>query len=284
MRKKNVRSLFKSLFKKLAIVLAGPGFNYLLALLIYFVLFAIFGKFNIPPVVGEVMEGSAAEIVGLQKNDRILMVNGHQINEFSDISREVLMAADHQLKLEIERGGEKMSFNVALKEMNHEGMDGKLKKQYMLGVKSVGSVELTHQRLSIGQAFVEASSEVWNVTVTTLRGVGQMITGARPSDDVGGIIRIAEMSGDITKNETFLDFITFLALLSINLGLINLFPIPVLDGGHVVIFALEIITGREISEKVKEYLFKAGFVLLVLLMVYATKNDIVHLINRFFQS
>ncbi|MBR6327998.1 MAG: site-2 protease family protein, partial [Alphaproteobacteria bacterium] len=162
--------------------------------------------------------------------------------------------------------------------------DGQKKKKYILGIRSVSSVEVTHEKLSLPKAFVEAGVQVWDVTATTLRGVGQMLTGARSGDDVGGIIRIAEMSGDITKNETFLDFIVFLALLSINLGLINLFPIPILDGGHVVIFVLEILTGRELSEKVKEYLFKTGFIILVALMIYATKNDIVHLINRLFQS
>ncbi|MBP5615028.1 MAG: RIP metalloprotease RseP [Alphaproteobacteria bacterium] len=275
---------FQNPFKKLAIVLAGPGFNYLLALLIYFVLFASFGKLHVPPVIGGIIEDSAAQHVGLNVGDKILAVNGHNIFEFSDISREVMMAADHNVGLEVERNGQKISFDVVLEEIDHEQSDGQKKKKYMLGIRSVSSVEVTHEKLSFGKAFVEAGVQVWDVTATTLRGVGQMLTGARSGDDVGGIIRIAEMSGDITKNETFLDFIVFLALLSINLGLINLFPIPILDGGHVVIFVLEILTGRELSEKVKEYLFKTGFIILVALMIYATKNDIVHLINRLFQS
>ncbi len=273
---------FQNPFKKLAIVLAGPGFNYLLALLIYFVLFASFGKFNIPPVIGEVMEGSLAQSLGLQKDDRIININGHDVAEFSDISREVLMAADHKILLSVRRNGKELHFDGILTELENAQKDGEVKKQYMLGIKSVGAVELTHQRLSLPQAFVSAASEVWDVTAMTLRGLSQMITGVRSSEDVGGIIRIAEMSGDITKNESFLDFVTFLALLSINLGLINLFPIPVLDGGHVVIFILEILTGREIKEQIKDYLFKAGFMLLLALMIFATWNDIVHLIKRFF--
>lgn len=126
------------------------------------------------------------------------------------------------------------------------------------------------------------ANEVWDVTVTTLRGVGQMITGKRGSEDVGGVIRIAEMTGDISKTHSFIEFIVFMALLSVNLGLINLFPIPVLDGGHVVFFLIEIVTGREVNEKVKEYLFKAGLALLLALMIFATWNDIVHLVNRWF--
>jgi regulator of sigma E protease len=117
----------------------------------------------------------------------------------------------------------------------------------------------------------------------SLRGVGQIITGQRSGDDVGGIIRIAEMSGDISRTRGFWDFISFMALLSINLGLINLFPIPLLDGGHVVIYLLEIVSRREINAKIKEILFKCGLVFILFLMVFATWNDIKHLITRWFE-
>lgn len=275
--------IFQNPFKKLAVVIAGPGFNYLLAILIYFALFAVYGRFNIPPVIGEVMEGGAAEAAGLMKGDRILSVNDHKIVEFSDISREVLMAADHKTSLEVKRDDQTLHFDILLTKLDNP-IKQKDTKQYMLGIRSTGTVELMHENLSIPEAFTTACNEVWNVTTVTLRAVGQMITGKRSSNDVGGVIRIAEMSGDITKNETFIDILTFLALLSINLGLINLFPIPVLDGGHVVIFTLEIITGHELSEKTKNYLFKTGFVILLMLMIYATFNDVVHLINRLFKS
>ena len=275
---------FQNPFKKLAIVLAGPGFNYLLAIVIYFVLFASFGKFSVPPIVADVLENSAAATAGIKAGDRITNINGHEITEFSDISQEVLMAADHRVVLKVLRDGETLDFDIMLTQLDKEQRNHTVQKQYMLGVKSVSSVELSHEKLSLADAFVQSCSEVWNVTSMTLRGVGQMIVGKRGGEDVGGIIRIAEMTGDITKNETILDFITFLALLSINLGLINLFPIPVLDGGHVVIFILEIVTGRQLKEKTKEYLFKTGFCLLIALMIFATFNDVTHLFNRLFNS
>ncbi|MBR6409415.1 MAG: RIP metalloprotease RseP [Alphaproteobacteria bacterium] len=275
---------FQNPFKKLAIVLGGPGFNYLFAILIYFLLFLSFGKFTIPPVVGELIEGGAAQSVGILPGDRFVSINGIEVKEWGDISKEVFMDADHQVSIDILRDNKMLHFDVSLIEMDKEHVGKVAHKQYMLGVKSQGAVEFTHEKLSIPQAFVQSCYEVWDVTAMTLRGVGQMITGKRGGEDVGGIIRIAEMSGDITKNETILDFITFLALLSINLGLINLFPIPVLDGGHVVIFLIEIITRRELNEKAKEYLFKAGFLLLLALMIYATWNDLVHLFNRLFRS
>lgn len=275
---------FQNPFKKLAIVLAGPGFNYLFAILIYFALFAMFGRFTMPPVISEVVDGGAAKSVGMLAGDRITMINGHEIKEWSDISKEVLLAPNHFASIDLLRDGEKLHFDVELKEMDKTLRNQTTQKQYMLGVKSGGALEFSHEKFSIPEAFAQSCKEVWDVTVMTLRGVGQMIVGTRGSEDVGGVIRIAEMTGDITKDEGFIDFVTFLALLSINLGLINLFPIPVLDGGHVVIFTLEILTGRPINEKTKEYLFKAGFLILAALMIFATFNDIVHLFKRLFHS
>jgi len=274
---------FQNPFKKLAIVLAGPGFNYLFAILIYTALFAALGKFTFPPIVGEVIPGSAAETGGLAVNDRILSINGNKIEDFSDISREVALAADHQMKLEVKRGEEIIRFEFPLTEIEI-GDEGKKNKQYMLGVKSKTTIESGAEDVSLPQAFVLGVTETWDVSVMTLRGVWQMITGVRGGEDVGGVIRIAEMTGDISRSHDFLNFVVFMALLSVNLGLINLFPIPVLDGGHVVIYLLEIVSGRELNLKVKEYLFKAGLTLLVALMVFATWNDIVHLVNRWFNS
>jgi len=275
---------FQNPFKKLAIVLAGPGFNYLFAILIYFVMFAAFGKFSMPPVVADVLSGSAAQIAGIEAGDRITFINSHAIKEWSDISKEILLAANHKASIDVLRDGKTLHFDVELLQMDKKQRNQTVQKQYMLGVKSMGVLEFTHEKFSVFEAFVQSLKEVWDVTAMTLRGVGQMIVGQRGGEDVGGVIRIAEMTGDITKNETILDFVIFLALLSINLGLINLFPIPVLDGGHVVIFILEILSGRPVKEKTKEYLFKTGFLILVALMVYATFNDVVHLWNRWFHS
>ena len=171
--------------------------------------------------------------------------------------------------------------SVPLEMMKVEA-NGQTTERPMLGIKSMNTMELDHERMSLPDAFVEACSETWRITEGTLRGVGQMITGKRGSEDLGGILRIAEMSGDISRKNGMLDFIAFMALLSINLGLINLFPIPVLDGGHVVIYLVEIVSRREINAKVKENLFKAGFALILALMIFATWNDFVHLFHRFF--
>ena len=272
---------FQNPWKKLAIVLGGPGFNYLFAIIVFTLMFAFLGKFSFPPVVGEVVAGGAADKAGIVKADRILSINGHEVESFSEITTEISLTTGGVAEVKLDRAGEVMELSVPLEMMKVEA-NSQTTERPMLGIKSMNTMELDHERMSLPDAFVEACSETWRITEGTLRGVGQMITGKRGSEDLGGILRIAEMSGDISRKNGMLDFIAFMALLSINLGLINLFPIPVLDGGHVVIYLVEIVSRREINAKVKENLFKAGFALILALMIFATWNDFVHLFHRFF--
>ena len=272
---------FQNPWKKLAIVLGGPGFNYLFAIIVFTLMFAFLGKFSFPPVVGEVVAGGAADKAGIVKADRILSINGHEVESFSEITTEISLTTGGVAEVKLDRAGEVMELSVPLEMMKVEA-NGQTTERPMLGIKSMNTMELDHERMSLPDAFVEACSETWRITEGTLRGVGQMITGKRGSEDLGGILRIAEMSGDISRKNGMLDFIAFMALLSINLGLINLFPIPVLDGGHVVIYLVEIVSRREINAKVKENLFKAGFALILALMIFATWNDFVHLFHRVF--
>lgn len=272
---------FQNPWKKLAIVLGGPGFNYLFAIIVFTLMFAFLGKFSFPPVVGEVVAGGAADKAGIVKADRILSINGHEVESFSEITTEISLMTGGVAEMKLDRAGEVIELSVPLEMMKVEA-NGQTTERPMLGIKSMNTMELDHERMSLPDAFIEACSETWRITEGTLRGVGQMITGKRGSEDLGGILRIAEMSGDISRKNGMLDFIAFMALLSINLGLINLFPIPVLDGGHVVIYLVEIVSRREINAKVKENLFKAGFALILALMIFATWNDFVHLFHRFF--
>lgn len=277
------RAFFKqSPWKKLAIVTAGPGANYLFAILVFASVFFFLGKVNFPPIVGEVMQGSAAEEAGILPNDKILTINGNKVVSFSDISKEVELNVGENIAIEIERGDGFATLKFPLKPVEVEKDDGTVEKRVMLGVKSLNVVELSHEKLSLVESLKEATVETWDITVTTLRGVGQIVTGKRSGDDVGGIIRIAEMSGDISKQRGVLDFVIFTALLSINLGLINLFPIPILDGGHIVMYTIEIVTRKEVNDRIKEYLFRFGFALIIFLMVFATWNDVVRLFNRWF--
>ena len=269
-------------FKKLLIALAGPGANYLFALLVFASIFYFVGKVDFPPVVGEIIPGGAAEAAGIKAGDRFLTVNGHKVTNFEDIRREVRLSADGKAEVRLRRGEKELSLLINLKTIPGEVEPRAEENTPMLGVRSVSIVEIQRSDVSLWQALKDAGVETWKVTDLTLRGVGQMITGKRGADDVGGIVRIAEMSGDISKQSGWLDFLIFMALLSINLGLINLFPIPVLDGGHVVISVVEMLTGRELNAKFKEAMFKFGLFLILSLMVFATYNDFARLFHRWF--
>ena len=270
-------------FKKLAIVIAGPAANYLFAIVVFAGIFFFLGKMDFPAVVGDVIKGGAAEKAGVLKGDRILSVNGKKVATFTELRQEVDMHVDEKIRLEIERDGKviRLSFPLQVVPLEVEANQDS-KPRPMLGVHSLNAVEINPTRVSLGEAVVDSLKETWRITEVTLRGLGQMITGRRNADEVGGILRIAEMSGDISRERGLIDFIIFMALLSINLGLINLFPIPLLDGGHVVIYSIEIIMRREINEKAKEYIFRFGLFVLIALMLFATNNDFARLFHRWF--
>lgn len=274
---------FQNPFKKLAIVIAGPAANYVFAILVFAGVFFFLGKVDFPAVVGEVIKGGAAEQAGVLAGDRILKVNGKVVNSFAEVRQEVDMNTAEKVSLEIKRGEQLITLSFPLKVIPlEEEVNQPAEPKAMLGIRSVNIVEVQPSQISLAAAFRDATLEAWRITEMTLRGVGQMITGKRDADEVGGIIRIAEMSGDISKQSGFLDLLIFAALLSINLGLINLFPIPLLDGGHVVIYLIEIVTGKELNETVKDYVFKFGLFLIISLMVFATYNDFARLFHRWF--
>ena len=270
--------------KKLLIAFAGPLFNYLFAFVVYFGLFFFLGSYDIPPVVSGVIENSPAERAGIMVDDQILEINGTKIEHWNDISKEVSAAID-SVQLKIQRNEEILEMNVPLEVIDYAFDENEEPiKRKMLGIK--GDAQYFHvvkDNFHFGSSVVRAATEIYNITDLTLRGVGQMLLGKRSGEDVGGIIRIAEMSGDISKKRGLWNFLSFMALLSVNLGLINLFPIPLLDGGHVIIYLLEIISRRELNAKIKDYLFKVGLGLILFLMVFATWNDVRHLFTRWFE-
>ena len=268
------------------ISVAGPAANYIFAILIFAGIFFFLGKIDFPAIVGEVIPGGAAEKAGILAKDKILKINGNKVEGFEDVRREIELNTEEKVSVELERGGQIINLSFPLTLLTPELPEGASQEEAqpkkMLGIRSVNIFEIKNEKIGLGEALWEATKEVWKVTDVTLRGVGQMISGQRGSEDVGGVIRIAEMSGDITKDQGILSLLMFMALLSVNLGLINLFPIPLLDGGHVVIYLIEMVFGREINDKVKDGLFKLGFTLLISLMVFATWNDIVRLVHRWF--
>lgn len=274
---------FQNPFKKLAIVIAGPSANYLFAIVVFTCVFYFLGKIDFPPVVGEVVQGGAAEQAGILKGDRILKVNGKEVKSFSELQQEVDMNRADKINIELKRNDKVLKLKFPLKVIAVDGdINNTDKPRPMLGIRSLNMVEIEIVKIPFWTAVRDSFAETWRITEVTLRGVGQIFSGKRDADEVGGIVRIAEMSGDISRDSGFIDFVIFMALLSINLGLINLFPIPLLDGGHVIIYLIEIVTGRELNENFKDYVFKFGLFLILSLMLFATYNDFARLFHRWF--
>jgi regulator of sigma E protease len=250
------------------VVAAGPIANFLLAMVLFALLFATAGRPVILPVAGDVLENSAAARAGIQANDQILAISGTPIRTFEDIQRIISAHPDESLPVTIKRGDAEKTLSVHTDARETDG-----RKIGMLGIRG-GRVE--YQRLSPPEALVGGVTQTWQVTSETVMGLWQMISGQRGTEDLGGPLRIAQLSGQVAQLGLG-SLISFIAVLSVNLGLINLFPIPVLDGGHLLFYLAEAIRGRPIPARAQEYGFRAGLALLAGLFILATWNDLGHL-------
>ncbi|MBI5164120.1 MAG: RIP metalloprotease RseP [Magnetospirillum sp.] len=265
----------KRVGQRAAVVFAGPASNFIFAIIGLALMFMIAGQPVAEPVVGEVYKGSAAEDVGLKSGDRIVVINGTAIDRFQDIQRIVRLEIERPLALEVLRGAATLSFTVQPRVIERRNMFGDLEKVPVLGVTAdPSSLRIVHH--GPGTALLEAVRETETMVTSTFVGIGQMISGTRAADELGGPIRIAKGAGEAAQLGLS-SVVFYTILLSLNLGLINLFPIPVLDGGHLVFYAAEALLGRPLGERAQEYGFRIGLFLVLALMVFATRNDIVSL-------
>jgi regulator of sigma E protease len=260
----------KNLRQKALIVFAGPAANFLFAWVLLTLMFVFIGQTITKPIVSEVVAGSAAEQAGFQVGDEILSVNGRRLLRFQDLQRSVQIGLGEPLAIEYRRGDQVLNqtVNPVVKEIT----DRFGAKQYigMLGVKATG-VEVVP--VALLDAAPQAVVEIYDLSVSTLKAIGQIIRGARSAEDLGGPLRIAQMSGDYAAVN--LDqMLYFLVLLSCNLGLINLLPLPALDGGHLFFYIVEGLRGRPLALKIQEYSMMVGIALVSSLMLFVTYNDI----------
>ena len=253
------------------VIVAGPVFNFLLAIILFTGLFAFVGRpsnvaiSTMPPVVGELVPHAAAAAAGLRPADRIEQIDGAPMATIGDVQKRVIAASGQHLSFVVGRDGHSLTLPVTVGSSGpHHGVIG------------VMFAAPPARRLPVGQALVAGVDETWNVTVQTLGGIWQMITGRASADQLGGPLRIAQLSGQVAEMGVA-SMVGFIALLSINLGLINLFPIPILDGGRLVFYGIEALRGRPVSRSVQEYGFRAGFALIACLFVFVTFNDLSHL-------
>lgn len=247
------------------IVAAGPIANFLLAAVLFAGLYMTMGQPQPSATIGTVVAGSAAERAGLLPGDRILSLDGTPVSRFEEVQRHIQPRAGQPVALSIAREGEERSLSVTPDSREANGA--------VTGVLGISGGAPEFRRLNPLSALAAGVSQTADVTVQTLAGLWQMIAGQRGTEELGGPLRIAQLSGQVAQLG-IASLVSFMAILSVNLALINLFPIPVLDGGHLLFYAAEAIRGRPLPPRAIEYGFRAGFALLIALFVFATWNDL----------
>lgn len=258
----------KSVGSRAIVILAGPVFNFILAIVLFSALFAFSGKPQISNVVSTVAAGSAAARAGIEPKDRILKIGDKTVTSFAELQAEISRSAGKTLSLVIVRENKEMTLPVTIASVGQKGGE-------TIGRLGVGASYTISDPLPVPQAIWGGIKETWNVSCQIVVGLWQMLTGQHSARDLGGPLRIAQMSGQVAQYG-IASLISFMALLSVNLGLINLFPIPVLDGGRLVFYLIEAIIGHPVSKKVQMWGFQAGFVLIAGLFLFSTFNDLLH--------
>lgn len=262
----------KRLGQRAAIVAGGPIANFVFAIVALALLFMTYGQPFTPPEVGQVVQGSAAEAGGIRPGDAIVSIDGQSIDRFEDVQQIVRMNPAVPLTVVVKRDGQPVTLHVT---------PSRVEESDRLGRREIGQLGIRggapkYVRRDPASAVVRAFDETWNLSATTLEAMWQMVLGRRTTDELGGPLRIAQLSGEVAQGG-IVPLIWFMAVLSVNLGLINLFPVPVLDGGHLLFYAAEAIRGKPLGQRAQEYGFRIGLALVLTLMVFATWNDLVHI-------
>lgn len=262
--------LAKPIWQRALIILAGPLTNYLFAIAIFAVFFMTYGQSFTPAVVAGVAPGTPAAAAGLKPGDKFLTLDGQPVQRFEDVVRIVAVNPGRAVDAVVERGGDRLQVAITPKVVAETDRFGNAHTRGMLGVASGGRVVEKRSPLA---AVWFATQETWHLTVTMADTLVQVITGRRAVNELGGPIKIAQFSGQQAALG-LPNLIQFMALISINLGFINLLPVPMLDGGHLFLYAVEALRRKPLEPKVQEWAFMSGFVALVSLMLFLTWNDL----------
>lgn len=267
----------KAVWQRAAIVAAGPIANFILSIVIFAGIFTIYGREITTAQVDKVVVGSAAEKAGFQSGDLILEIGGSKIESFNDLQRIVSTSADLPLTVLIERGGTHMTLQATPERREITDRFGNVHRVGQLGLSrdaSPANVKVEH--FSPPAAILQGVKETWFVVDQTFAYIGGIFAGRESTDELGGPIRVAQVSGQVATLG-FVALINLAAILSVSIGLLNLFPVPMLDGGHLLFYAIEAIRGRPLSARAQDIGFRIGLAAVVMLMIFTTWNDIIHL-------
>ena len=264
----------KPLYQRSLIVFGGPLANFVLALVIFFSIYTFVGKDFTPAVINEVQKDSPAMAGGLKQNDVILEIDGNKVESIMDVSKFITMSTDEIIDFKVKRSYDELILKVKPNIVPGEDNLGNKLNKRIVGIKlGAYNNEINHVKLGPAQAIYHAAHEVYFVGISSLKYIGAMIFGKADTSQLGGPIRIAKISGQVAEFGV-LAFISMMAYISISLGLVNLFPIPMLDGGHLMFYAFEKVLGRPLSQKTQEGFFRIGIFLLISLMFFTTFNDL----------
>lgn len=260
-----------------AVVVAGPLANFVLAIIIFALIFMTVGKQTTSARVDAVQPASAAAAAGFKPGDLVTSINREKIGSFSDMQRIVSGSAGQKLTIVVERDGHPVTLTATPRLQEVKDAFGNKHELAVLGIsRSMSPGQIKTQRLGPLEAVGQGVEETWFVIDRTLAYIGGVFAGREAADQLGGPIRIAQVSGEVAS-AGFVALIHLTAILSISIGLLNLFPIPLLDGGHLLFYGIETIRGRPLSERAQEVGFRIGLAIVVMLMIFATFNDILHL-------
>lgn len=263
----------KPVWQRAAVVAAGPIANFILAIVIFAATFSIYGVTTLEPRIGQVVAGSPAERAGLKADDVVLKIDDTEIDDFSDLQRVVSMSPGRELEFVVKRGDEVKSLKITpnMKEVERP-FAGKVMTP-VIGVMSSSGAEHLHRKVGLVEAVGLGVERTSSIITGTLGYVADVIRGRQSADQLGGPIRIADVSGQVAKFG-FYALLQLVAVISVSVGLINLFPVPLLDGGHLLFYAIEAVRRKPLSERTQEIGFRIGLAIVLSLMIFATLNDL----------
>lgn len=265
----------KSVWQRIAVVAAGPAANVLLTFLIIYAMLVGFGRYTVPPVIDSVVAGSVAESAGLAPGDRVLSVDGYEVRGFNDFQRLVSTSPERAVSIEVQRGNDVLDFSLVPEPVEIEDAFGNPLRIGRIGVvreSTADDVEL--YRPGPVEAVSMTFEEIRFIIDRTVAFIGDFFVGRGDFEQLGGPVKVAQVSGDVASLGV-LALINLTALLSLNIGLFNLLPVPLLDGGHLLYYAFELVLRRPLSPRVQEFGFRVGLVLVAGLMLFTLINDLV---------
>jgi regulator of sigma E protease len=268
---KSAAFYYQPRWKKAAIVAAGPAANFILTIAVFFALMMGNGILSSEPVIGDILPKSAAAKAGLKAGDRVVEVDGQAIESFNDIPMAIMTNLGTPIRVEIVRNGTPLALLVTPRMETMTDKYGQSQKQARIGIQS--QIQ-TVKDVGVWGALVYSVERTYSLCTMTLKAMGQMVRGERHANELKGPVAIAQMSGQ-AAGDSWQVALYFIALLSANLGLVNLLPIPMLDGGHLMIYSIETLIRRDLPVKMVEYSFRVGTAILGMLMVYTLYNDLV---------